>query len=492
MTNSYLSGTYAPVRDELTCVDLEVTGTIPAHLDGRYLRIGPNPVLDPGDHYHWFLGDGMVHGVRLAEGRAQWYRNRWVRSGAVARALGEAPPAAPAESDFAANTNVLQHAGRTLALVEGGPPPYQLTDQLETVGPCDFGGTLRGGYSAHPHEDPETGELHAISYHWARGNRLDYSVAGTDGRIRHTSAIRVTGSPMVHDFALTQGYVIVYDLPVTFDIDRITRTMPRTQRLPARLALSLVIGRNPLPDPVIGAIARRGNRGGNSGNGPGAFPYTWNPSYPARIGLLPRDVPGAEVRWFDIDPCYIFHTLNAYEDGHEVVIDVVRHDRTFDTVLHGPQEGTPTLTRFTLDLNTGRAREHGLDQRAQEFPRYDERRTGRQHRYGYAVGMGAVERGDAVLKHDLTTGLTSERVLGTGRAASEFCFVATDAGSAEDDGLLMGYVHDRSSGLSDLVILDAGSLEDVAVVHLPARVPAGFHGNWAPTGPEAQGSPAAG
>lgn len=110
--NRYLQDNFAPVREEHTATDLAVTGTIPDHLDGRYLRIGPNPVADPGPGYHWFLGEGMVHGVRLEGGHARWYRNRQVH------AQGE---------DSAPNTNVLEHAGRTLALVEAGSPPYELT-----------------------------------------------------------------------------------------------------------------------------------------------------------------------------------------------------------------------------------------------------------------------------------------------------------------------------------------------------------------------------
>ena len=184
----YLEGNYAPVREERTVTDLPVTGTIPDHLDGRYLRNGPNPVVDPDPAtYHWFLGTGMVHGIRLRDGAAHWYRNRWVRSADVARALGEQPRPGPVHAgfDFAANTHVVGHAGRTLAIVEAGPRPYELTDELDTVGPCDFDGTLPGGYTAHPLEDPATGELHAVSYYWGWGNRVQYSVVGVDGRLTY-------------------------------------------------------------------------------------------------------------------------------------------------------------------------------------------------------------------------------------------------------------------------------------------------------------------
>jgi carotenoid cleavage dioxygenase len=216
-------------------------------------------------------------------------------------------------------------------------------------------------------------------------------------------------------------------------------------------------------------------------DGSPSLPYRWNPDYPARIGVLPRDAEGDAIRWFDIDPCFIFHTLNAYDDGDRVVVDVVKHPRMFATVLDGPDEGPTTLARYTLDLATGRVREEGFDQRSQEFPRHDERLTGRRHRYGWAVGFDGGRTGDAVLRHDLDAGRTDVRRLGDGLEASEFCFVPTPGGTTEDDGVLLGYVFDHAEGRSHLRVMDAASLEDVAAVHLPGRVPAGFHGNWAPT-----------
>ncbi|WP_340539056.1 carotenoid oxygenase family protein [Nocardioides sp. GXZ039] len=466
--NRYLDDDFAPVPEELTALDLDITGTLPDHLDGRYLRIGPNPAIDPGESYHWFLGEGMVHGVRLEEGRARWYRNRWVR---------------PRSGDFAPNTNVLSHAGRTMALVEAGSPPYELDEELDTLGRCGFAGDLRAGYTAHPHEDPATGELHAISYSWTRGNRVDYSVLGADGRLRHQAEVEVHGSPMMHDCALTEHYVVLYDLPVTFDVDMALGDVPRPARPAVRFVLNRIIGRNPAPDRIVDLMAR--------GQGaPTQLPYSWNADYPARIGLLPREASSvagpAPVRWFDIDPCFVFHTLNAFEDPDtgEVVIDVVRHDKMFATRFDGPDEGPASLVRFTLDLTSGKAREHRYDEHAQEFPRCDERRTGRRHRYGYSVGFTGERLGDSILKHDTVAGTTQERRLGAGRGAGEFVFVPNSPDSLtdpEDAGVLMGYVLDRSSGLSDLVVLDAATLEDVATVHLPGRVPAGFHGNWAPT-----------
>src|SRR5271169_845686 len=128
VANPYLVGNYAPVGVEETVTDLRVTGMLPETLNGRYLRNGPNPIGSPGPAtYHWFAGEGMVHGIRLDGGRARWYRNRWVRSAEVAAALGEAPNPGPVVEgmDFAANTNVIAHAGRIYAIVEAGARPYE-------------------------------------------------------------------------------------------------------------------------------------------------------------------------------------------------------------------------------------------------------------------------------------------------------------------------------------------------------------------------------
>lgn len=196
MTNPYLEGHFIPLQQEYTHTDLEVVGNIPDYLDGRYLRNGSNPIgeLDPLRH-HWFMADGMVHGIRIRDGKAEWYRNRWMRGPHVAKALGERSPIRRFGTvPIGPNTNVIGHAGKTLALMEAGVAPYELTDELETVRICDFDGTMTHGYTAHPKRDPETGELHGVSHSPYRGNRVQYSVIGVDGRARRTVDIEVAGS----------------------------------------------------------------------------------------------------------------------------------------------------------------------------------------------------------------------------------------------------------------------------------------------------------
>jgi carotenoid cleavage dioxygenase len=371
-----------------------------------------------------------------------------VKSGDVAAAMGEARPPGPqhAEFDFSPNTNLIGHAGRTFAIVEAGSLPYELTDELETIGACDFDGTLPGGYTAHPHRDPDSGELHALSYYWGWGNRVQYSVLGNDGRINKTVDIETHGAPMMHDFSLTEHHVVVYDLPVSFDLD----------------------------------IAMAGMSGELRYSADG-FPYRWNADYPARVGAFSREGDGSDIRWYDVEPCYVFHPLNAYDDGDDIVLDVARHPKMFATEVRGPDEGASTLDRWVIDSRAGKVLESRLDDRSQEFPRIDERLTGKRHRYGYSVGFRGATTPGGLLKHDLNTGSSINRDFGDDRLASEFVFVPSEDSKGEDDGVVMGFVYDRANDRSDLVLLDAGTLDEVATVHLPVRVPQGFHGNWVPT-----------
>jgi carotenoid cleavage dioxygenase len=374
-----------------------------------------------------------------------------------------------------ANTNVISHAGRTLALHEAGVASWELTDDLDTLAPCDFDGTLPGGYTAHPQRDPDTGELHAVSYFFGRGNTVQYSVIGTDGRARRTVDIEVGGSPMMHNFSLTETHVIFYDLPVAFDTAQaVAITVPRWMRTPAQLVLSALIGRVQVPDPISAAVGRtlRGNAN---------LPYRWDPHYPARVGVMPRAGGADDVRWFDVEPCYVYHPLNAYDEDNTIVLDVVRHPKMFDSDLYGPDEGSTTLDRWTIDLADGKLREARLDDHAQEFPRVNERLLGRRYRYGYAISLDAkAQPSDAIFKHDLVQNTFTPRHLGAHHRVGEFVFVPDPGSTAEDDGVFMGFVYNTDTDRSDLTLLDAATLDTVATVHLPTRVPHGFHGNWLP------------
>lgn len=303
-----------------------MTGRVPRDLDGRYLRTGPNAlgVDDPRAH-HWMLGDGMVHGVRLRGGRAEWYRNRWVRSSQVARKLGEPYPGQAPPDDFACNTHVIPYKGRILALQESGPLPYELDGELNTVRPYDFRSTLKGAFTAHTKYDAAADELHAVAYYPTWDHVRHLVIDGT-GRVARSTRIPVADAPMMHDFALTGKYVVIVDVPITFDM----------------------------------AAAEAG----------APVPYVWNPKHPMRVGVMPRS--GGATRWFEIDPVFYSHTLNAYDQGDTVVLELTTMPAPFYVAGRGnggpSTTGTPALDRWTVDLRAGRVTSTRLDDLPQEFP----------------------------------------------------------------------------------------------------------------------------
>lgn len=435
----HLRGNGAPVQDELTITDLKVAGTIPAELDGRYLRNGANPVTGLSDHP--FLGDGMIHGVRLRDGNAEWYRNRYVKTPFVAaRDLDAMDPAVMMDmASSKANTSVIAHAGRILALEEGHFP-YVLDGLLDTVGPTDFSGRLTGSFTAHPKLCPVTGELLAFGYSVLEPY-LTYLRISPKGELVQVEPITVGGPTMMHDFNVTQNHVIFMDLPAVFDMD----------------------------------LALRGE-----------MPIHWSNDYPARLGVMPRDGRDADVTWYEIDPCYVFHPMNAYEDGDQIVLDVARLDHIW---RDGPMDfPAPSLHRWTIDTAAGKVIEEQVDDLPAEFPRVPDALVGQPHRYGYMVATGTADAygspksaSGTLLKYDRATGERTSIELGRGRLPGEAVFVRAANGAAEDDGYLMTYVYDAASDSSEFVVLDAASMsnEPIATVALP-RVPFGFHGSWIP------------
>lgn len=444
-SHPFLSGIHRPMADERTLTDLAVTGTIPPELSGRYVRIGPNPFRPDPRGYHWFIGDGMVHGVRIAGGKALWYRNRYIRS-QVLEAQG-GPAAAPGprrgRRDLV-NTNVIQHAGKTLAIVEAGSFPAELTDELETRAYTDFGGTLHVPFSAHPHEDPLTGELHAIVYDAMTLDTVWHVVVSAQGKVVREEPIPVQHGPSIHECSLTANYVLVFDLPVTFS-------------MPA----------------LIGGAQ---------------FPYAWNRDHPARVGLLPRGGTAAEIIWCEVDPCYVFHVANSYEaaDG-TVIVDASVHETMFAGGQDGPNGKALGMERWIVDPRTRKVTRQTIDTAPQEFHRPDERFFGQPYRYAWSLGLPA--GGDPefvgqtpIYRYDMATGERQAHDFGPNRVPGEFVFVPRSADAPEGDGWVMGYVIDVAAETTDLVILDAADMAapPVASIHIPHRIPPGFHGNWLP------------
>ncbi|MEW2355856.1 carotenoid oxygenase family protein [Spirillospora sp. NPDC029432] len=439
----WMEGHLAPVPDEIDATGLPVTGTLPPELTGRYFRNGPNP--RPGEQTaHWFSGHGMLHGIRLRGGRAEWYRNRWVRTSAFTEDASLLRPDFTVDrTAVTANTHVVPFNDRIYALIEVGFP-YEVTPDLGTVGPCDFGGRLTSAMTAHPKEDPVTGELLFFGYGFTPPY-LTYHRLSPAGELVESREIDVPGATMMHDFAITENHVVWLDLPLVFDL----------------------------------ALADRG------------MPYRWDDGYGARLGIMPRG--GGAVRWYEIDPCYVFHVGNAHEDGQgRVVLDGARYSpETFtaawasigglsaeparaDAPRAMAEIGDARLHRWTIDTATGKVTDEALDDRGVEFPTHDDSLTGRPHRFLYTVA------GDSIVKYDLRTGSSSEHAPGPGLVPGEAVFVPAEGARNEDEGWLLSIVSDTAGQGSELVVLDAADLSPTAAVRLPRRVPAGFHGSWIP------------
>lgn len=428
----WMKGNLAPVKEEVMAFDLEVQGEIPKGLNGLYARNGPNPRR--GVSGHWFLGDGMVHAVSLANGKAQWYRNRWVRTPRF-----EDEPRTPDTlwdlTVSLANTNVVSHGGRILALVENALP-YELTAELDTRGPHDFSGNLKTPFTAHPKICPVTGELHFFGYRPVPPY-LTYHVAHPAGHLIRSVDVPVKGPTMIHEMAITRGHVIFLDLPVVFD---------------QTLAMQ------------------------------GTMPYRWSDTYGARLGILPRGMPAAALRWVEVDPCYVYHVANAFETAEgEIVIDSAWYAEHWRGGPSSESFDSARMKRWRIAPGATRATEAFLDDRTVEFPRIDDRLTGLPHRHIYTVATNSDLAGGSyreLIHYDLETGSTTTHDFGDG-LPSEFSVapLSDEPGSA---CVALGFVFEPERGASDLVILDALNIKapPLARIKLPRRVPQGFHGNW--------------
>lgn len=334
--------------------------------------------------------------------------------------------------------------GKTYALQEGTARPQELTNELYTVGPCDFDGTWAGTMSAHTKLDPGSGELHSVSYDES-ADYVQYMVVGADGKVKSSRKIPMGGTILMHDFALTEKYVVLYDQPIMFDMG----AMQRGQKIP----------------------------------------WVWDEKRPNRVGYFSRT--GGPVTWITVPATYISHTLNAYDEGGGIVVDFVEFPAPFSADQLSTS-APPSLVRWTIDRARGAVRRSVLDDRPQEFPRVPDARVSRKHRYGYTAatadflksyGHGSTPDSafsNGLVKHDLVTGRSQFHQFPKHASASEAVFVPRAGARAEDDGYVMSYVHNPDRNASDLVILSAQDFtgKPIARIHLPSRIPLGLHGSW--------------
>ena len=448
--NPFLNGNYAPWREEGDAYDLEVDGEIPRELDGALYRIGPNPHFKPTGRYHWFDGDGMVHGFILKNGRAA-YRNRYVKTeglrqemnaghalyGGLLEGPKELPPGVPPMKN-AANTNIIGYANRLLALFEPSLPHELKPETLETVGLYNFGGKMNGPVTAHPKFDPANGDLLFFGYQpfppyvtWHRADR--------SGRLLESRPIDTGLAVMMHDFVTTDNYAIFFVCPSVFRMENMAAGKPL---------------------------------------------LNWEPHHGTKIGAMDRRT--GDVKWFNAEAFFIFHFLNAYEENGALVVDGCRMNSLDMT---GNSFGNPPMPwRWTLKLGDGSVKSEQMEEYSAEFPRLDERLAGKKNRFGYMAARrdsktGLDETGfNCVVKRDLQTGKTEFQDFGGRKMPGEPVFVPRGTKSGEDDGWVLSVWYDPTVNSSELLIQDASNFsgQPVARVKAPHRVPFGFHGNWVP------------
>jgi len=453
--NPYLQGIFAPVRDEVTVLDCPVIGEIPKDLHGVYVRNGPNPVKMPNTMHHWFDGDGMLHAIYFENGNAE-YRNRYIRSSDhiadrenTCGAGGVFLPANRARGEKVykdtANTDVIAHHGQLMALWYISGTPVRVDPRsLETIGEENFGGKLPRHVSAHSKADPNTGEFvffdYALYEPW-----MSFGTVDRNNVLTHFQRVGLPAPRLPHDMGLTQNYVILHDLPVVFTDDARRRNLWQIRVL----------------------------------------------NQPARFGVVPRTGRGDQIKWFDVEPCYIYHVVNCWEDGDEVVMHACK---MIANGLHpDPQYGpyAPMVAvlalhavpvEWRLNMKTGAVKSRQLDDRLSEFPAINLDYASRPNRWSYHVSLarGDKLKFDGLYKYDLTSGAGQAHRFDAGVFGSEPGFAPRIGARDEDDGYVVTFVTDENTGKSEVQVIAAKQFEagPIARVQLPVRVPLGFHATW--------------
>ncbi len=466
LDNPYLHGVYAPTVNELSAQGLPVTGELPADLSGAYFRNGPNP-LHPSPHrYHPFDGDGMLHGVYFEGGWAA-YRNRYIETAALARqrtsgeciSPGVMGPFDYAVSEFGikdtSNTDVFAYNGDLMSLWYNAGHPYRVDPlTLATREHFALGGRDSLRLSAHSKVDWSTGELLFFDY----GDEppyMTFGVADAEGRRVHEVAIDLPGPRLPHDIGFTTNYAVLHDLPFFHDMDVLRRYRYRV--------------------------------------------LTFYSDMPTRFGIIPRRGASADIRWFECEPCYILHVSNCWEEGDWVTMDGCRSTNPMPDVQPGEGELASMLAymrleannyRWRFNLKTGEVREGDIDDLNTEFNKTNPLFHGVRSQYAYHQRIplycegGHTLRFTGLVKYDNDTGARSEWAYGDGVFGSEAVYApraGADRGAAEDDGYVITLVTDSNDWTSACLVFDATDIAQgpVARVHLPQRVPAGFHATWA-------------
>ncbi|MDI9818902.1 MULTISPECIES: carotenoid oxygenase family protein [unclassified Legionella] len=452
--NPYLQGNFAPIKDELHLVDLPVEGKLPKDLQGIYMRNGPNPAFDPISYTYPIDGDGMLHAIYINDGKAI-YRNRFVETkgliaekragyalyGGISRPVPVSPRLIGKNGDpgpikNGAFIHIIRHAEQYLAMYEAGPA-YEISAQLQTMGEwCPNGASQPFNVNAHTRLDPETGELYAFTYN-LQPPYLQYYVLDKTGNLKVNVPINKPTSSMMHDFILTKNYLIFFDCPAIFDFS---------------------------------GLANEGKL------------LCWNPELGVNIILVNRK--NNEVFSIETEPFFVYHFANAYEQGPQIIIDYIRHEKLALGKDTTASKSPPLLYRAIINLNNKSVAHHQLDDHPVEFPRINEEKISSYHRYIYIPTRTSGNQFNAIIKYDLENKKTVLHDFGKNMEVGEAVFVASPNSSRneEDEGYVALFVYNKNENKSDFVLLDAQAFTDepVAKIKLPRRVPHGLHGSWMP------------
>ena len=353
----------------------------------------------------------------------------------------------------ASSTDVVVHRGAALTSFYQCGDLYRLDPyDATTLGKADWHGSFPDwGVSAHPKVDDRTGELLWFAYSKASPH-LRYGVVDEEDRLVHQVDVALPGPRLPHDMAFTDNYVVFNDFPLFWDADLMTQGLhlPRFHR-----------------------------------------------DLPSRFGVLPRRGQSHEIRWFEAEPTYVLHFVNAYEDGDEIVLDGFFQE--------DPECGAPAATpgmserwerhfrflaldrmrtylhRWRLDLATGLVKEERLSESLTEFGMLNPSHAGREYRYAYAA---TARPGwflfDGVVRHDVVTGTEERYSFPDGVYGSETAMAPRVGSVSEDDGYLVTLTTDLNADASYAVVLDARRVADgpVCTLRLPERISSGTHSTW--------------
>jgi len=458
--NPFLSRGFEPIRKEYEQADLSIEGEIPEELDGTFYRIGPSPQFPPRGIYNPLNGDGMIHAFNVHQGRAS-YRNRWVRTqqwqidhdagramfGTTGNPSDSDPAVASMRTDGVANTNLIWHGGRLLALEEGHAPIEIHPDSLETIGPWSFDGRLPRNMTAHPKVDPASGEM-VFFANFPTGRLtgdIELYFANAAGELTRSQTIRGPFPALIHDFALTRDFAVVFFCPVTVSIKRAMAGGP--------------------------AIA-------------------WEPELGIHVAIIARNASD-DVRWFTGPSCMAWHSMNAFNDGDSLIVDVCQQENAVFPRANGsptdPRLAAQILTRWKFDWRKPGAFEvTRMSEAICEYPRIDERRVGLEYRYGYVACMGGPGTDDifhrGVARFDHHTRRMETYTDGPRFAVAEPVFVPSTPDAPEGEGFVLTNIFDEQRNASHLAIFDAEAIErgPIARAHLDHRIPVGFHALWKP------------